>query len=60
MKRKIVKIEEAPKEKEGLVEKAKSVGKTVLKVAGGILLSILTFYGILAINPDLGRVVRFR
>lgn len=60
MERKILKIKEVPKEKEGLFQKAKSVGKSVLKVAGGILLSVLTFYGILAINPDLGRVVRFK
>lgn len=59
MGKKIIKVEEVPEEKKEKFQKAKSVGKTILKVAGGILLSVLAFYGILILNPNLGRVTKF-
>ncbi len=59
MGKKIIKVEEVPEEKKEKFQKTKSVGKTILKVAGGILLSVLTFYGILILNPNLGRVTKF-
>ena len=56
MERKIVKVEEVPEEKRDKFEKARSVGKTILKVAGGVILGVLAFYGLLIANRDIGRV----
>jgi hypothetical protein len=56
MEKKIIKVEEVPEEKKEKFAKAKSIGKTILKVAGGILLSVLAFYGILIANRDILRV----
>ena len=57
MEKKITKIEEVPEEKKETFKKAKSFGKTVLKIAGGIALGILALYGFLIVNRDIGRVV---
>ena len=60
MEKKIVKVEEVTEEKKEKFQKAKSVGRTILKVAGGILLGVLAFYGILIANPNLGRVINIK